>query len=121
MTTKTALALLAALLLCSYVGPARGQQFTGARAVPLGYCQLTTLSSSSALASCSGGIPAGATSARIVAEAQAVRYRDDGTAPTSGVGMPLATGEALDYSGTLSALRFIEQTSGGKLNVSFYR
>ena len=57
----------------------------------------------------------------ITAEAQAVRYRDDGTDPTTTVGMPLAVGTALTYTGTLTAIKFIEQTSGAKLNVLFYR
>lgn len=68
-----------------------------------------------------GGVPSGATSAYIAAEAQAVRYRDDGGTPTASVGMPIASGAAIAYVGTFSALRFIEQAGGAKLNVLFYR
>jgi hypothetical protein len=68
-----------------------------------------------------GGIPPLARSAYIQAEAQIVRYRDDGGAPTATVGMPIAAAGSLYYAGTLSALRFIEATASGKINVLFYR
>lgn len=78
-----------------------------------------TTSSSNSLTS--GGISPNATMVYLEAEAQIVRYRDDGGVPTSSVGMPIASGAAIFYSGTLSALRFIEATSGGKINALFYR
>jgi hypothetical protein len=85
--------------------------------VPLGYQQITSLASAEKLT-----VPAGATLAIIKAEAQAVRWRDDGTAPTASVGMPmLATDSALEYSGTLIDLQFIAETDGAILNVSYYR
>lgn len=84
---------------------------------PLGYEQLSSLSSAASLT-----VPAGANFALITAETAAVRWRDDGTAPTASVGMPMATSDApLQYSGTLSALQFIAQTGSPKLNVSYYR
>lgn len=115
-------ALLAVLFAAASVSGALAQ--AGLTYVPLGYCQLTSLGSSTALATCNSnvGIPAGSTRAVISAEAQIVRYRDDGTAPTSSVGMPIAAaGAPFVYTGTLSKLRFIEATSGGKINVLFYR
>lgn len=111
-------------LLAAYAGlaPAPAQVTTpGLPIVPLGYCQLATLTASTLLSSCSGGIPTGATAAYIQAEAQAVRYRDDGTAPTASVGMPIASGGSIYYAGTLTAVRVIEQTASAKLNVLFYR
>ena len=81
----------------------------------LGYQQITSLSASTALT-----VPAGATMALIVAETQAVRWRDDGTAPTASVGMPLAVGTSLSYDGDLRAIRFIQQTASATLNVSYY-
>jgi hypothetical protein len=73
------------------------------------------------LSACTNGIPVGATIVNVIVESQAVRYRDDGTAPTSSVGMPLAVGtDKVFVLNDLSTLRFIEQTSGAKLNVSFY-
>lgn len=58
--------------------------------------------------------------ALIVAEVAAVRWRDDGTAPTASVGMPLAVGVPLQYDGDLSKIRFIQQTAGAIINVSYY-
>ena len=83
--------------------------------VCLGYEQITSLSDSTALT-----VPAGATMALIVAETQVVRWRDDGTAPTASVGMPLAVGTSLSYDGDLKAIRFIQQTASATLNVSYY-
>jgi len=60
------------------------------------------------------------TIAIIIPETQAVRWRDDGTDPTSTVGMPLAAGVALQYDGDLTKIRFIESTAGAKLNISYY-
>lgn len=82
---------------------------------PLGYEQITDLSSAAALSP-----PAGAALALIVVEGQAVRWRDDGTSPTAGVGMTLAVGTLLEYGGSLSAIEFIEQAAGAKLNASYY-
>lgn len=85
--------------------------------VPLGYQPLTTLTAAQKLT-----VPPGANFALIKAEAQAVRWRDDGVAPTTSVGMPmLATDNALEYSGTLTNLQFIAETTGAILNVSYYR
>ncbi len=83
--------------------------------VCLGYQQITSLSASAALT-----VPTGATMALIVADTQAVRWRDDGTAPTASVGMPLAVGVSLSYDGDLKAIRFIQQASSATLNVSYY-
>jgi len=88
----------------------------GIRYTPLGYEQITSISAAKGLTP-----PTGATIALIEAEAQAVRYRDDGTDPTTTVGMPVAVGTSFWYAGTLSAIQFIEQTSGAILNVSYYR
>ena len=81
----------------------------------LGYQQITSLSSSTALT-----VPAGATLALIVPETQTVRWRDDGTAPTASVGMPVAALSSMSYDGDLSKIRFIAATAGAVLNVSYY-
>lgn len=90
----------------------------------LGYQQISTLSSSVGLtvpvADPSTGLSAKANFALITPEAQAVRWRDDGIAPTASVGMPLAAGVTLQYDGDLTKIRFIEQTGGAKLNISYY-
>jgi hypothetical protein len=80
---------------------------------------------SSAAALTSGGVPNGATLAVLSVEGAAVRYRDDGQAPTASVGMPLAVGQAVTYQATLSAalsnLQFIQQAASATLDCSFYR
>ena len=90
----------------------------------LGYQQLATLSSAVGLTvptiDPTTGLTVKANFALITPEAQAVRWRDDGTAPTASVGMPLAAGVTLQYDGDLSKIKFIEQTSGAKVNISYY-
>jgi len=81
----------------------------------LGYQQITSLSSSTALT-----VPAGATMALIVPETQNVRWRDDGVAPTASVGMLVVANSSMSYDGDLKAIRFIAATSGAILNVSYY-
>ncbi len=69
------------------------------------------------------GIPTGARRARISIETAAARYRDDGTAPTASVGMPIPAGNwpPLDYDGDLTAIGFIAESGAPVLNVSFYK
>lgn len=87
----------------------------------LGCGQIAAFSASTLLSSVSGGIPAGATLASLSVETNAVRYRDDGTAPTATVGTPLAAGlSAWPYSGNLAAIRFIPQTGNATIDVCFY-
>ena len=81
----------------------------------LGYQQITTLTSSTALT-----VPRGATRAIIAPLTQTVRWRDDGTAPTAAVGMPVAAGTYLSYDGDLALIRFIEATASAEINISYY-
>jgi hypothetical protein len=83
--------------------------------VCLGYQQITSLSSATALT-----IPQGTTLALIVPETQNVRWRDDGANPTASVGMPIFVGASLSYDGDLNRIRFIESTAGAKLNICYY-
>lgn len=69
----------------------------------------------------SGGIPAGATSVYLSAEVAGVRYRDDGGAPQTGVGVIIPAATGILYSGTISALRFIAASGSPLLNAAFYR
>jgi len=87
------------------------------RWIPLGYQQLTSMSSATPLT-----VPAGTTLAIFKAEAQSVRWRDDGTAPTATVGMLLATTDTpIFYYGTIVNLQFIQATAGAILNVTYYK
>ena len=90
----------------------------------LGYQQITSLSSATGLT-----VPAvdpvtgekcQPTMAIIIAESQAVRWRDDGTDPSATVGMPLAVGVPLNYDGPLKNIKFFEQAASAKLNISYY-
>ena len=82
---------------------------------PLGYQQITSLSAATGLT-----VPSGANRASITAEAQTVRWRDDGTNPTASVGMPITAGNGKWYIGDLTKIKFIQATSGGILNVAYY-
>lgn len=89
----------------------------------IGYQQITSLSAASGLtvpALDKNGLNQKPTFALIVAETQAVRWRDDGANPTTSVGMPLAVGVPLQYDGDLSRIKFIEQVAGAVLNISYY-
>lgn len=57
------------------------------------------------------------------ADTQTLRWRDDGSAPTASVGMrlPVATELRIDGVTAMQAIRFIVETAGGNLNVSYYR
>jgi hypothetical protein len=89
---------------------------TPSRFVPVGYQQFAALTTVQSLT-----VPPGATCAVITAETIAVRYRDDGVAPTAGIGMPLAVGALLEYGGNLSALQFVSQSTAAILNITYYR
>src|SRR6266446_6704820 len=89
----------------------------------LGYAQLTsidasTLISSATFGSAAGaGIPLGTSLLLITPQTQAIRWRDDGTAPTATVGYPLASGSELRYTGNnLGNLRVISQVAGAAIN-----
>lgn len=89
----------------------------------IGYQQITDLSSAVGLTvptTDKNGSKQQPTFALIVAETQAVRWRDDGTSPTASVGMPLAVGVPLQYDGDLTNIKFIQQTASAKLNISYY-
>lgn len=89
----------------------------------LGYEQITGLSTAKSLTVPTtdlNGLACKPSIALIVAESTAVRWRDDGVAPTATIGMPLATGVTLQYDGDLGSIRFIEQSASSKLNVTYY-
>ena len=66
------------------------------------------------------GIPVGATSALVCIEGVNARYRDDGTDPTTSVGMPFFANATQIYSQNLAALKFIAQSGSGTLDVLYY-
>jgi hypothetical protein len=64
--------------------------------------------------------PPGATLAKIQVEGADVRWRDDGTAPTTSAGMLASQGATFDHTGPLAALSFIAVSDPATINVSFY-
>lgn len=84
---------------------------------PLGYTRINGAAASTAV----GTIPDGATFAMIQCETQSLRWRDDGVAPTATVGMLLATGTILQYTGNLKDLRFFETGASTVINISYYK
>lgn len=84
---------------------------------PVGYQQIASgLNTATALT-----VPTDARIAIIQAETQAVRWRDDGTSPTSTVGMYLSPLDSIIYNGKLSAIKFIETTTSAKLNITYFK
>lgn len=81
----------------------------------LGYQQMTSLGSATAPT-----VPTGTSWAVLVAEAQIVRWRDDGSDPSATVGMTLAVGVPYEFTGNLARLKFIEATASAKLNITYY-
>lgn len=89
--------------------------FTNAFQKPLSYQQITSLASATTLTP-----PPRATAALVTVETAGVRWRDDGTAPTATIGMPLSAGQSFTYYGNLSAIQFIAQSGSPTLDVSYY-
>ena len=116
-------AVTAAICIFAPTAPAQAQM-SGQRIVPLGYCQLATLSSAIGLSSCNSnvGIPSDATCVLMAAETAAIVFRDDGTSPTATVGLKIQPAlQPWLYCGTLSALQFIAAAGSPVLDVLFYR
>lgn len=66
-------------------------------------------------------VPAGASVAIITVEGQAVRVRQDGTAPTATVGMPIWANSTMIFNGPLANLQFIQTSATATLDVDYYR
>ncbi len=85
---------------------------------PAGFQQITDLSAAVSLT-----VPATKPTPRIAviqAVTQNVRWRDDGTDASATVGMQLAAGNDILYTGDLSAISFFEETGTAELNVTYY-
>lgn len=86
------------------------------RPAPMGYEQITDMSSATGLT-----VPSGADFALIQALDQNIRWRDDGTSPTSTVGVQLSAGDVLRYDGDLSAFEAIEEAASAEVNIAYYQ
>jgi hypothetical protein len=89
----------------------------GSALTPLGYSQLTPTSAIGLSA------PAGSLICIVQAEGQTIRYRDDGTAPTTTVGMQILPGGVLTASGAaeIAAVQIIQTATGGLVDLSCYK
>lgn len=93
---------------------------------PLGYQQIlaATLASATKLTLPTPIANAGLIPGYVIIQCEvtnaAVRWRDDGTNPTTTVGMTLSAGQELDYSGDLTTITFIASTGSPILNISYY-
>ena len=103
--------------------PASWTQFSGGSVssapysyTPQGYEQMTSLGTATGFTT----IPANAKYAFITVSGAIVRYRDDGTAPTASLGVPIPINTQLQYFGNLSAIEFIQESAGAVLDVAFY-
>lgn len=82
---------------------------------PMGYEQIADASVAVGLT-----VPPGAKYAIVQAVGQNVRWRDDGTDPTTTAGMQLVAGYDMFYKGELRDIRFIEEAAAAEINVSYY-
>jgi len=83
------------------------------------------ISASSLASATSLTVPAGSTIAQICVETAGVRYRDDGTAPTASVGIPLvplssSVPTCFQYAGPLSSVQFIAISGSPTMDISYY-
>lgn len=96
----------------------------GAINKPKGFAQYTSIGSSTALtaAPTTGlALPDGCIRALIQAEAQDVRWTDDGlVTPTAAIGMLLKANTVLEYEGDLTKFRMIQAVGGAIVNISYY-
>lgn len=103
---------LSALACC--MGPVKAQPIVGLQS--LGYVQMTSLSTATALPS----VPSGTVEAFILCTGQTVYWRDDGTNPTATVGMPLVINQPFPYTGSMPRLKIIETSPSATCNVTYY-
>ncbi len=82
---------------------------------PKGYQQITSLAAAVALT-----VPTGSRYAMLKCTAQSVRIRDDGTDPTTAIGMLIDVGDELWYTGKLSRVKVIQTAVSATLDVLYY-
>lgn len=83
---------------------------------PLGCQQLTSLGSATGITA-----PAGTTLISLTVESQPVRMRDDGTNPTASVGLLLPVGGPWPYSGSMTAVKFIQTAASATIDLCAYK
>lgn len=122
---KTKLSLLAAVLAVLIPSLAMAQNrgvFNGDAApvaiypagTPLGFVSIAVAGTAVGLT-----VPSGATYALVAVTGSNAFWRDDGTAPTTGAGMPIIAGAAPVALANLAALQFI--ATSATLEISYYK
>lgn len=121
---------LAVLLLLGTAAAALAQNNSARQSsnfiTPLGYCQFTASGSATTFAAATPTSTTTCTPPALTAwvticiETAAIRWRDDGTAPTTSVGMPVSAGQCFYYNSDLSKLKIIAQTGSPVVDASFY-
>jgi len=109
----------AAILTASVVPTLASQTIAFSNLQPLGFCQIA-VSTAVTLSSACANYPSNSNAIVVVVETAAVRWRDDGTAPTSSVGMFLDIGSTLTYMGDISKVQFVAVSGSPVIDVSFY-
>lgn len=87
---------------------------------PCGYQQFAAGAVDTAQSLTLPNAPQQPTFAIITPITQGIRWRDDGTAPSATVGMPVAAGTTIFYDGALKNLQIIASTAGAEVNISYY-
>lgn len=85
----------------------------------VGFAQTTVGTTATALNTLAA-IPGGASTVEIAVETAAIRWRPDGTAPTTSVGNPVASGGTFAVEGKLSNVSIIAQAGTATLNITYY-
>jgi hypothetical protein len=93
----------------------QGSRITQATMTALGFQQISPAVSTALT------VPDGAEIALFSVEVAAIRFRDDGVAPTAAIGQIIPAGLGpFEFFGNLTALRVIAASAGGILNVTYY-
>lgn len=89
----------------------------------VGFYQATSIDTAKSLALAIGTtVPATADHCTVQVDAQAVRYRTDGTDPTDAVGTLVAVGASVTLvRAQFANAKFISAAAGAKLNVEFFK
>ena len=93
-----------------------GTRIVDGNRVPVSYQQMTSITGAT-----TPTYTAGAAFCLIQAEANSLRYRDDGTSPTGTVGQVIASGSTVAYTGDLTLLKIIQAGGGAIANVTCYK
>lgn len=109
--------LLAAVSIAAVLVASVGKAESPLRLAANGFQAITATGSAQLLT-----VPAGTTSALICIETANIRWRDDGVAPSTTVGMPLKSTDAcMPYAGPIANWQFIAQSGSPVVSATFYK